>query len=238
MTRLGRYFLPDQPLHVIQRGNNRQAIFFSEADRERYLAWLLAAAREYGCRIHAYVLMTNHVHLLLTPQTAESLPRMMQSLGRRYVRYLNAARRRTGTLWEGRYRAAPIDSEADLLACARYIELNPVRARMTRHPREHRWSSYGANALGLPDPLVSAHALYLALGRGAADRQAAYRALFRERLPEAFIDDLRGATNGGWAMGDAAFRRRIAKAARRRAEPLPKGRPRNDKADKRQINLL
>ncbi len=115
--RLGRYFLPDQPLHVIQRGNNRQAIFFSDGDREQYRAWLLAAAQEYGCRIHAYVLMTNHVHLLLTPARADSLPRMMQSLGRRYVRYLNAARRRTGTLWEGRYRAAPIDSEAYLLAC-------------------------------------------------------------------------------------------------------------------------
>ncbi len=242
MARLGRYFLPDQPLHVIQRGNNRQAIFFSDADRETYLAWLLAAAREYGCRIHAYVLMTNHVHLLLTPETAESLPRLMQSLGRRYVRYLNYARERTGTLWEGRYRAAPIDGEAYLLACCRYIELNPVRARMVRHPREHRWSSYGANALGLPDPLVSPHPLYRALGRSAGDRLASYRALFRERLAESFIEELRGATNGGWALGDAAFKRRVAKAAKRRAEPLPRGRPRgrprSDKGDKRQINLL
>src|SRR5690606_18371806 len=122
MARLGRYFLPDQPLHVIQRGNNRQKIFFSDRDRENYLAWLLAAARDHGCRVHAYVLMTNHVHLLLTPETADSLPRLMQSLGRRYVRYLNHAHGRTGTLWEGRYRAAPIDSEAYLLACCRYIE--------------------------------------------------------------------------------------------------------------------
>lgn len=238
MARLGRYFLPDQPLHVIQRGNNRQKIFFSDRDRETYLAWLLAAAREYGCRIHAYVLMTNHVHLLLTPEAADSLPRLMQSLGRRYVRYLNQAHGRTGTLWEGRYRAAPIDSEAYLLACCRYIELNPVRAGMVRHPRLHRWSSHGANALGLPDPLVSPHPLYRALGRSAAERQAAYRALFRERLAESFLDALRGATNGGWALGDAAFKRRVAKVARRRAEPLPRGRPRRDAADKRQINLL
>lgn len=238
MARLGRYFLPDQPLHVIQRGNNRQKVFFSDRDREAYLAWLLAAARDHACRIHAYVLMTNHVHLLLTPEAAESLPRLMQSLGRRYVRYLNHEHGRTGTLWEGRYRAAPIDSEAYLLACCRYIELNPVRAGMVRHPRQHRWSSHGANALGLPDPLVSPHPLYRALGRSAAERQAAYRALFRERLAESFLGDLRGATNGGWALGDAAFKRRVAKAAKRRAEPLPKGRPRRNEADKRQISLL
>ena len=238
MARLGRYFLPDQPLHVIQRGNNRQKIFFSDRDRENYLAWLLAAARDHGCRVHAYVLMTNHVHLLLTPETADSLPRLMQSLGRRYVRYLNHAHGRTGTLGEGRYRAAPIDSEAYLLACCRYIELNPVRAGIVRHPRQHRWSSHGANALGLPDPLVSPHPLYRALGRSAAERQAAYRALFRERLAEDFVDSLRGATTGGWALGGAAFKRRVAKAAKRRAEPLPKGRPRRDAKDQRQISLL
>jgi putative transposase len=165
MARLGRYFLPEQPLHVIQRGNDWQAVFFSDEDRVLYLGWLLAAAREHGCAIHAYVLMTNHVHLLLTPARADSLPRLMQSLGRRYVRYVNDAHRRTGTLWEGRYRAAPIDSEAYLLACCRYIELNPMRARMVRSPRDYRWSSYRANALGAADPLVRPHALYLTLGR-------------------------------------------------------------------------
>ena len=148
MARLGRYLLPEQPLHVIQRGNNRAPIFFGVEDYARYRAWLAAAAAEYGCAIHAYVLMTNHVHLLVTPRQAESLPRAMQSLGRRYVRYVNAAYHRTGTLWEGRYRAAPIDSEAYLLACSRYIELNPVRAGMVRHPRDYRWSSWHANAQG------------------------------------------------------------------------------------------
>ena len=128
MARHGRFFLPDQPLHVIQRVNNRSAIFFDIEDYEHYHDWLAEAAAEYGCLIHAYVLMTNHVHLLVTPERAESLPRTMQSLGRRYVRAINAAQRRSGTLWEGRYRAAPIDSEAYFLACCRYIELNPVRA--------------------------------------------------------------------------------------------------------------
>jgi putative transposase len=238
MPRLGRYFLADQPQHVIQRGNDRQAVFFSDEDREAYLAWLLAAADKHGCCIHAYVLMTNHVHLLTTPERADSLPRMMQSLGRRYVRHLNDAHRRTGTLWEGRYRAAPIDSEAYLMACSRYIELNPVRARMVRHPREHRWSSYRANALGAADALVTPHPLYRTLGRTAAERQASYRELFREKLGEEFIADLRAATNGGWALGDDAFKRRIAKGAKRRAEKLPRGRPPARPRDKRQLDLL
>jgi putative transposase len=141
MARLGRYFIRDQVLHVIQRGNNRQAIFFAPEDYLAYRFWLAEAAKKYGCAVHAYVLMTNHVHLLVTPGSAESLPRMMQSLGRRYVRYVNRLYRRTGTLWEGRYRAAPIDSDEHFISCCRYIELNPVRARMVAHPGDYRWSS-------------------------------------------------------------------------------------------------
>jgi len=238
MPRLGRYFLEDQPLHVIQRGNNRSAIFFHAEDYERYRGWLAEAAAQYGCAIHAYVLMTNHVHLLVTPRSAESLPRAMQSLGRRYVRHVNAAYRRTGTLWEGRYRAAPIDSEAYFLACCRYIELNPVRARMAAHPRDYPWSSWRAHALGAADALVSDHPLYRGLGRGAEDRQKEYRALFRSALAEDFLDALRTATNGGWALGDRRFQREIAAAAGRRATPLPKGRPPKKRKSKRQLNLL
>jgi putative transposase len=238
MARLGRYFVEDQALHVIQRGNNRQRIFFAEEDYLSYRAWLAEAAREYGCAIHAYVFMTNHVHLLLTPANAASLPRLMQSLGRRYVRAINARRRRTGTLWEGRYRAAPIDTEAYLLRCSRYIELNPVRAGMVARPREYRWSSYRRLALGAADALVAPHPLYRALGRSEAERHEAYRALFREALDAAFLDDLRAATNGGWALGDAGFRRRIAAAAGRRAAPLSPGRPPNEQDDARQLNLL
>lgn len=238
MPRLGRYFLRDQPLHVIQRGNNRSAIFFCEEDYQRYRGWLGEAAAEYGCAIHAYVLMTNHVHLLVTPRRAESLPRAMQSLGRRYVRHINRAYRRTGTLWEGRYRAAPIDSEAYFLACCRYIEMNPVRAGMAAHPRDYPWSSWRAHALGAADALVSEHELYRALGRSPAERQKEYRALFRQALETGFVDALRQTTNGGWALGDRRFQREIAKAARRRAAPLPKGRPPRQPASKRQLNLL
>jgi REP-associated tyrosine transposase len=225
MARRARYFLADQPLHVIQRGNNRQPVFFAEADCAHYLDWLTAAAAEYGCAIHSYVLMTNHVHLLATPRTPESLPRTMQALGRRYVRYVNTIHERTGTLWEGRYRAAPIESEAHFLACCRYIELNPVRARMVRHPRDYCWSSYGAHAHGATDPLVSAHDLYRRLGANQAARQAAYRALFRAALDDDFLEALRAATNGGWALGDARFQRQVADALGRRVTPLPRGRP-------------
>ena len=238
MPRLGRYFLAEQPLHVIQRGNNRSAIFFCEDDYERYRRWLAEAAAEYGLAVHAYVLMTNHVHLLATPAKAESLPRTLQSLGRRYVRHVNDAYQRTGTLWEGRYRAAPIDSEAYFLACCRYIELNPVRARMAAHPRDYPWSSWRAHALGAPDALVSEHPLYRALGRSAAERQKAYRALFRAALDEEFLEALRRATNGGWALGDRRFQREIADATRRRAAPLPRGRPTRKPVDRRQLNLL
>jgi putative transposase len=225
MARLGRYFVPNQPLHVIQRGNNGAAIFFREGDYVRYRAWLAAAAAEYGCAIHAYAFMPNHVHLLVTPRRADSLPRTLQSLGRRYVRHVNARRGRSGTLWEGRYRAAPIDSAAYLLACCRYIELNPVRAGKVAHPRDYPWSSWRANALGAADAVVASHPLYRALGHSAAERQKEYRASFRRALDAAFVDALRAATNGGWALGDARFRRRIAKATGRRAAPLPKGRP-------------
>jgi putative transposase len=238
MVRLGRYFLPDQPLHVIQRGNNREAIFFAEDDYACYRDWLAAAAAEYGCAIHAYVLMTNHVHLLVTPSGPQSLPRTMQSLGRRYVRHVNAKYRRTGTLWEGRYRAAPIDSEAYFLACCRYIELNPVRARMVRRPHDYAWSSYHAHARDAIDPLLSGHALFDGLGTSPVDRQKAYRGLFRTAPDADFADALRAATNGGWALGDARFKRQIAKALGRRVAPLPKGRPLGQKPDRRQLNLL
>jgi putative transposase len=238
MARLGRYFLPDQPLHVIQRGNDRQAVFFSPDDYARYRDWLIEAAGAYGCAVHAYVLMTNHVHLLVTPSTAESLPRTMQSLGRRYVRHINWAHKRTGTMWEGRYRAAPIDSDAYFLSCCRYIELNPVRARMAAHPRDYPWSSFRAHADGQKDALVGDHPLYRALGPSVAKRQQAYRELFRAKLGAEFVEALRAATNGGWALGDERFKRRIAKMAGRRADKLPIGRPPVKRTDKRQPSLL
>ena len=238
MARLGRYFVSDQPLHVIQRGNARKPVYFSDDDYVQYRDWLIAAAKANGLAVHAYVLMTNHVHLLATPAAAESLPRTMQTLGRRYVRFVNARYRRTGTLWEGRYRAAPIDTEDYFIACCRYIELNPVRARMVEHPRQYRWSSYRAHAEGKDAALAALHPVWRRLGRGVEARQQAYRDLIKEKLDPAFVEALRAATNGGWALGGERFRKEIAEAAHRRAAPLPKGpRPRSPE-DERQMKLL
>ena len=155
MPRLPRYVLPGVPQHIIQRGNNRQAIFACEDDYSVYLDWLKRAAEQYGLAIHAYVLMTNHVHLLATPDAEDSIGKTLQSLGRRYVQYFNRRYGRTGTLWESRYRATVIDSESYLLACSRYIELNPVRAAMVGEPGEYPWSSYRCNAMGQEDGLVT-----------------------------------------------------------------------------------
>ena len=225
VARLPRFFVPGYPLHVIQRGNNREALFGQKADYQAYAEWLQEAAHRYGCAIHAYVLMTNHVHVLVTPNDPTSLPKTFQSLGRRYVQYVNAIYDRTGTLWEGRYRATLIDSEAYLLTCCRYIELNPVRAGMVAHPREYRWSSYQFHARGQADSLLTPHELYLALGRTRAARQQAYRELFRSHLSQQTIDEIREATNKAWVLGSARFKGQLAKKTKRRVAPLPRGRP-------------
>jgi putative transposase len=238
MARPPRFFLPGQMLHAIQRGNNRGAVFFEDEDYELYRTWLAEAAGANGLAIHAYVLMTNHVHLLATPGDEDSLPRTMQSLGRRYVRHINAAHGRSGTLWEGRYRAAPIDSDAYFFSCCRYIELNPVRARMADHPRRYPWSSYRAHAEGKDDPLTAWHPLFRRLGRSRAEQQEGYRALVREALEKSFVDGLRAATNGGWAFGGEPFKKQIARALKTRVAPLPRGRKPAMANSARQLSLL
>ena len=163
MPRRARLSLPDLPVHIIQRGNNRQACFFSDEDARFYLDWLGEYAASTQCRLHAYVLMTNHVHLLLTPPTADAAGKLMKALGQRYVQYINRTYRRSGTLWEGRFRSCLTQEESYLLTCQRYIELNPVRAGMVEHPAEYLWSSYRANAQGEPNPLLSPHPHYWSL---------------------------------------------------------------------------
>ena len=231
MPRLSRYVLPDVPQHIIQRGNNRQAIFATDGDYTAYLEWLKQAADRYGLHIHAYVLMTNHVHLLATPIAADSIGKTLQSLGRRYVQYFNFSYGRTGTLWEGRYRATVIDAESYLLACSRYIELNPVRAAMVKAPGEYRWSSYRCNAMGQEDGLVTGHDLYRRLGRSAEQRQSAYRALFQHAVADELLTTIRDATNKGWALGNERFRVQIEAMTARRAAPLSRGRPKKIDSD-------
>lgn len=225
MARLPRYSLPGVPQHVIQRGNNRQPIFAAEADYQAYLDWLRQAADQRGLSIHAYVLMTNHVHLLVTPEQEESIGKALQSLGRRYVQYFNFTYGRTGTLWEGRYRATVVQAETYLVTCSRYIEMNPVRAGMVKSPAHYRYSSYRHNAQGRQDPLLTEHEVYRRLGRTHAARIDAYRALFHAPVEEGALNEIRGATNKGWALGHDRFRDRIEHLAARRAAPLPRGRP-------------
>jgi len=190
--------------------------------------WLKEAADRHGCTIHAYVLMTNHVHVLVTPAHPTSLPKMVQSVGRRYVQYVNTNYGRTGTLWEGRYRGTLIDSEAYLLTCCRYIERNPVRAEMVPHPREYPWSSYHYHAMGKADPVVTPHEFYQRLGDSAAARQQAYRALFRHHLSGETLATIREATNKAWVLGTERFKARVARRLDRRIAPLPRGRPRRE----------
>lgn len=224
MARLPRFVIPGQPQHVIQRGNNRQTVFETESDHQFYLEKLHAAAVKHDCSIHAYVLMTNHVHLLVTPGREDSLGKMMQMLGRYYVQYYNYCYQRTGTLWEGRYKATLIDSEAYLLTCMRYIELNPVRARdLVDHPGDYPWSSYGCNALGRDDVLVKPHLEYRRLGKTAEERQGAYRQLFRARIAENTLDEIREATNKAWVLGSERFKRRIAQRIDRPIEVGARG---------------
>lgn len=216
MARLPRFVIPGQPQHVIQRGNNRMDIFQADGDHRFYLEKLAEMAEKHGCQIHAYVLMSNHVHLLVTPLTESAIGRMMQGVGRYYVQYFNHCYRRTGTLWEGRYRATPIDSEQYLLTCMRYIELNPVRATdMANHPAEYPWSSYHYNALGKDDPIVTPHLEYKRLGVTGAERQAAYRQRFKTRIPEMSLEAIREATNKAWVLGSDRFKRTIEKMAER-----------------------
>src|SRR5882672_6917401 len=164
MPRRPRVHLDGVPLHIVQRGHNREPCFFCEDDYASYLYWLGKALADTGCALHAYVLMTNHVHLLLTPRKAVAVPKLMISLGRRYVQYINRTYRRTGTLWDSRYKSSSVQAEPYLLLCQRYIELNPVRAAMVADPAHYRWTSYRANGLGQIDKRLSPHPLYQALG--------------------------------------------------------------------------
>ena len=184
MARLVRVSPVGVPQHIIQRGNNHQVCFASEADMKAYLARLKEFSKKYFVDIHAWVLMTNHIHLLCTPQEEKSISRMMQSIGRMYVRYFNYTYNRSGTLWEGRFKSCLIESEQYLLELYRYIELNPVRAGMVEDPDDYSWSSYSCNALGIKTNLQYPHSLYLALGRTQKERLEKYRALFKAHIEE------------------------------------------------------
>lgn len=219
MARMPRLVIPGQPMHIVQRGNNRQATFFADEDYRYYLDALRIAIKEYPVKVHAYVLMTNHVHLVLTPEAEDALSRFMQSVGRRYVRYVNRVYKRSGTLWEGRYRSAVIDSDAYLLKCYRYVEMNPVRAGMVAEPHDYAWSSFGGNALGKVDEVLYAHEIYNSLGMDNAQRQNNYLSLFKQYLSSADMRELREGTEKKNVIGRSHFSDEIESMLQRRVNP-------------------
>ena len=196
MARPPRLFAPGFPSHVRLRGNDGQAIFRDDNDRLHFLRCLADAARRYEMVVHAYVLMTNHVHLLVTGARPTSIAKSIQSIGTRYVRFFNNRHRRTGTLWEGRYRSDLVDGDAYFLACLRYVEMNAVRAGLSPSPDKYPWSSCRFHAWGIKDDLVTPHEVYMGLGAQAMARQDAYRKLFDDPIPETTVDRIRRVSFG------------------------------------------
>ena len=211
------------PVHVVQRGNNRQVCFASDADLKAYAHWLAEGAGKFGVAIHAWVFMTNHVHLLVTPGSGDSVSRCMQFLGRLYVRYFNYTYRRTGTLFEGRFKSCLVQSNSCLLACQRYIELNPVRAGMVSDPADYTWSSYRAHAFGQAASMWDPHPEYLALGSSQVSRIRAYRKLFSEALDTELVADIRHALNTGLVLGNDRFRKEVEQLTGQRQYHLKRG---------------
>ncbi len=230
MARLPRYVIPGQPQHIIQRGNNRQLIFAAEADYQFFRDTLIEAAEKYGLKIHAYVWMTNHIHLLATPSLDSSISKVFQSVGRKYVQYFNYTYKRSGTLWEGRYRATVVDGEHYLLSVMRYIELNPVRAGMTQNPANYPWSSFAHNAFGtsgLNFDWLTPHDEYLRLGQEPSERQSAYRDLFKTEIANNELIEIRESAHKGWALGREKFKATIELLCSRQASSKGLGRPKS-----------
>ena len=231
MPRKPRFYLPNVPAHVMQRGHNRSAVFFENEDYLEYLRILKSMAEKYQCLIHAYVLMTNHVHLLLTPLSQNSTSLFFQGLGRQYVTYINKTYGLSGSLWEGRHKGNSIDTEVYFLTCMRYIELNPVRANMCVDPGEYRWSSYAANALGEPNSILKPHAEYCRLGRNSALQQEIYHGLFKEILDVKIMSDLRQGVQSGTPVGGNNFTRKIEQLLNCKTGYIVRGRPKKPVLD-------
>jgi putative transposase len=217
--------LPGIPVHVVQRGNNRQQCFLGDDDRRFYLLHLARLLREERCALHAYCVMTNHIHLLLTAESAEGCGRLMQRIGQLYAQYFNRKYERSGTLWEGRFHSSLVQTETYVLTCYRYIESNPVRAGLVVRPADYDWSSFRANAEGEDDPLVTPHEEFAKLGADAAERRDAYRALVNEALPKDALERVRGASSGNFPLGDPAFANEVGRMLGRRAQRGVPGRP-------------
>jgi putative transposase len=241
MPRQARFIVPHVAVHIIQRGNNRAACFRVESDYHIYLLHLRDLAVQLGCALHAYCLMTNHVHLLLTPPSADACIVLMRNLGQRYVQYFNKRHDRTGTLWEGRFRSCVTESARYVLACYRYIEMNPVRAGLALAAADYPWSSHRDNAGLKADASLTPHVEYTALGLEIEARRAAYLKLFGETVDPDLLRSIRAATNGGYPLGSESFKAQVNPGERRLERARP-GRPRQSEnsehgADDRTLDI-
>ena len=237
MPRQPRLIIKDQPHHIIQRGNNKQVIFITDEDYQFYLKTLKDACIKYHCDIHAYVLMTNHVHLLITPKNNTCISAVMQYVGRTYVRYFNDLHQRTGTLWEGRYKSLVIGSEAYFLTCCCYIEQNPLRAGMIENINQYLWSSYHYHAKASNDNLIQAHELYLSLGSNTKERCINYQNIFEQLIPEKTVKMIRDLTNKSFILGNDKFITHIEAQLKRRIKPKPRGGDRKSEKFKQQSKI-
>ena len=226
MPRKPRFFLPDVPAHIVQRGHNREAVFFEDEDYRAYLSWLKDASIKYNCRIHAYCLMTNHIHLLATPDRSDGITLMMQYVGRYYVPYINHKYGKSGSLWEGRYKASLVDAENYLLLCMRYIELNPVAAGMVSTASHYPWSSYRCNAQGKADALISAHSVLTGFISNEGGRDA-YKQLFKAQQDELTNSqrEITAAAQTGTPLASKRFREQIEKTLGQKVGQARRGRP-------------
>lgn len=224
MPRRARHYIPGHPYHIFHRGNNREKCFFEADNYQRYLELWQKLSKRHGVRVHAYCLMADHIHILATPETKESISKVMKIVGSCYTQYVNMKHLRTGTLWEGRHRSSLIQSEKYLLSCYRYIELNPVRAGVVSRPEEYKWSSYSMNGSGKHDWL-DCHEEYLRLGGSAKERSYAYRELFNDKLSEEELGLIRKATHYSQPVGDDEFRTLMASKYGIKLGYMKRGRP-------------
>jgi putative transposase len=238
MPRRSRLMLPGVPVHIVHRGNNKQPCFREEQDKTFYLVHLARLLRQTGCALHAYCLMTNHVHFLVSSKASGSCSRLMKGIAQLHTQYINRTYGRSGTLWEGRFRSCLVQTEEYVLACYRYIEANPVRAGLCHHPGDYPWSSYGHNADGANDPLVTPHDEYMRLACDADSRRSNYRELFESLLPAGKLDEIRKATNGNFVLGDASFRAELEARTGRRVAPGSPGRPARSMQKGEHLDLL
>ena len=231
MPRKPRFYVPEMPVHIWQRGNNRQEIFFADSDYNAYLTWMYQGAKRYGCAIHAYVLMPNHVHCFMTPESINSVGRMMQFVGRNYVSYINRTYDRSGTLWEGRYKSSLVNAPQYGVACYRYLGTNPIRSNLVATPDAYKWSSYSANAQGKSRDMLQPLQEYTALGATDDMRQQIYQALLSNPQDKYEMEMIQQCVQSGTPLGDERYQAELSKKLGFQVGYSKRGRPRKDQAD-------